>query len=295
MSKTELPDAKSARNPKRIGSWSNEFVRQVEQHLQTIKRGERLAEEHRGELLAHGVIDGGGALTALGQRIAYDFDEYHWQSEYDPLERLMSLDALPAGLKILDIGCGGGQTLRHLDSTNVALRVGVDIDVDGIAYGERLASATGSDITLVPGSSYELPFRPASFDVVIMRTSLNYMHAPRGLAEAVRVLGPNGYLFCRFECFWYDLASCQRSRTLRAVLCRLRDVAVGVALAFSGWQPSPERGLRWGRAFHTVRRLRRLLEAMGCHVEAAHPSEYGPRYLGHATQIVLLARRSGDS
>src|SRR5215813_6681976 len=74
--------------------------------------------------------------------------------------------------RILDIGCGAGQTLIGSNLREGVCAVGIDLDQSALAFGKRLSPA----IHFVSGRGESLPFKNRFFDLVICRVSLPYMH-----------------------------------------------------------------------------------------------------------------------
>jgi ubiquinone/menaquinone biosynthesis C-methylase UbiE len=93
--------------------------------------------------------------------------------------------------RILDIGCGGGQTIVALNCRPRC--VGVDVDIDAL----RLAATgvIGEQVRVAAASGERLPFHRGSFDYVYSRVALPYMHIPTALEEMHRVLRPGGRLW----------------------------------------------------------------------------------------------------
>lgn len=106
-------------------------------------------------------------------------------------ERLRSrLQPDCSGLRVLDIGCGRGRSLRLAQRQGAGLCLGLDPVLEMLA---RPVLETSPVSFLVAGRAAELPVRDAFFDVVIC--SLVLGHLPRAepvLGEMARVLRPDG-------------------------------------------------------------------------------------------------------
>lgn len=127
------------------------------------------------------------AYDALGAR----FGEWGERIEGDPWARFVAELAarLPAGARVLDLGCGNGAKISRL-ATRFEV-VGVDLSEQQL----RLARANVPEATFVHGDLAELDFTPGSFDAVTALYSL--VHVPREdhreLFERIRQwLGPGG-------------------------------------------------------------------------------------------------------
>lgn len=91
----------------------------------------------------------------------------------------------------LDVGCGTGVLLER-----IALErpeegsVGVDLSPGMLA---RARDRLGARAALVAGSALRLPFRGATFDLVVSASALHHMpDPPLAVAEMRRVLRPGG-------------------------------------------------------------------------------------------------------
>jgi SAM-dependent methyltransferase len=104
--------------------------------------------------------------------------------------------------KILDIGCGMGQTLIAAGLPPGTTAWGIDPDAAAIQEGRRIAPP---NIHLSVGVGERLGFSDASFDFVICRVALPYMRIRPSLSEIRRVLTPGG------EC-WLVLHSARMYR-----------------------------------------------------------------------------------
>ncbi len=108
--------------------------------------------------------------------------------------------------RILDVGCGAGQTLLANGSLHAGTVVGVDTDADALRLGKRLTGNIG----FVSARGEQLPFPDASFDLVVCRVALPYMHIATAVREMSRVLDTDGEL-------WVTV------HALSKVLAELRD------------------------------------------------------------------------
>jgi len=93
--------------------------------------------------------------------------------------------------RVLEIGCGGGSRLRHLQEKHNCVVTGIDPSKGGVA------KALTNRIQATVGTADELPFPDSSFDFVIFGFCL-YLCDDKDLfriaAEADRVLASPGWL-----------------------------------------------------------------------------------------------------
>ncbi|MBS2032497.1 MAG: class I SAM-dependent methyltransferase [Deltaproteobacteria bacterium] len=91
--------------------------------------------------------------------------------------------------RTLDLGCGTGRNLSLMPPG--ARAVGVDPEVASLERARKRAP----NAMLVRASAHALPFRDGAFDTVLCGLVLcSIPDANQGLAEASRVLAPNGQL-----------------------------------------------------------------------------------------------------
>jgi SAM-dependent methyltransferase len=109
------------------------------------------------------------AYDTLGTR----FGEWAEQVEGDPWARFVDELAarLPAGARVLDLGCGNGAKISRL-ATRFEV-VGVDLSEQQLS----LARANVPEATFLNGDLAELDFSPGSFEAITALYSL--MHVPR--------------------------------------------------------------------------------------------------------------------
>lgn len=122
--------------------------------------------------------------------------------DYDRFSRYMEPDArvfyeridIPAGGKMLDVGCGSGQLalLAARDGVNVT---GVDIAPNLVERARQRASAEGLNARFMEGDAEALPFEDASFDVVASLIGAMFAPRPELVAqELLRVCSPGGII-----------------------------------------------------------------------------------------------------
>jgi len=93
-------------------------------------------------------------------------------------------DAVPAGARVLDIGCGDGALLAYLrDSKGVDAR-GIDVSAANVAS----AVARGLSVVQVDADADLGDYPDAAFDMVILSDALQAMRSPATvLGELVRI------------------------------------------------------------------------------------------------------------
>jgi 2-polyprenyl-6-hydroxyphenyl methylase/3-demethylubiquinone-9 3-methyltransferase len=199
-------------------------------------------------------------MTATQEAIvASRFDALHERFKHsvapDDARLLAILAGLgpPAGLRVLDLGCGKGRFARALSSRGADL-IGLDLS------RTMLAAADGLD--RVQASVRRLPFRSSSFDAVLAVEVLEHIE-PRSLAgvlaEARRVLRPGG----RFVIVDKNVCSWNAKRPwLPSVVLKWLDERRGF------WMYSPRDRVRerWFLPGGLKRRLRRWF----CEVRVDH-------------------------
>ncbi len=108
-----------------------------------------------------------------------------WWTRFDALVRLGDL----RGQRVLDVGCGTGAVAAALAEQASAKVWGVEVSAEMLAVARaRVPSGVG----LKQGRAEELPFRDAWFDRVVYSLVVHLVDRPLALAEAARVLVPEG-------------------------------------------------------------------------------------------------------
>jgi SAM-dependent methyltransferase len=183
----------------------------------------------------------------------------------DGVEEALILELVgpPAGLRILDVGCGDAALVVALAQRG-ALVTGVDVDLSVLSAGHARAAASGVAPALMQGDIRALPFADDSFDVVLAVTVLCFVDdAARAVREMARVLRPGGRLVIGELARWNLWAAKRR---------------------MSAWLGSRV----WRSAtFRTVRALKGLVADAGVAVTAVRGAVYYPPF---APMAALLAR-----
>ena len=118
-------------------------------------------------------------------------------------EILLQSDRPLEGLRVLDVGCGGG-LLSEAFARWSCVVTGVDQSAPTLEAARAHAQASGLDITYSQGHAETLPFWANSFDVVVCCDVLEHVDSPdRVVEEIARVCCPNGlFLFDTINRTW---------------------------------------------------------------------------------------------
>lgn len=191
--------------------------------------------------------DGGGPFWPL-----HRLNEVRVPFIRDEICRRFGLDAeqpLPlAGVKVLDIGCGGGILTESMARLGAAVR-GIDVVERNIAIATMHAAQSGLDIRYEQVTAEELSERGETFDVVLNMEVVEHVADLQGFMKACgSLVQPGGLMFVATI-----------NRTLLALL-----IAIIGAEYVLQWMPKGTH--RWGW-FRTPREIERLLGRSGLTVE----------------------------
>lgn len=165
--------------------------------------------------------------------------EYHLRELEAALDPASPAHALPdfrrADRSILDIGCGIGQSLIVSGDDPECLRVGIDVDMQSLAYGHRHYP----HVSYVLASAENLPFRSGAFDLVMSRVALPYTDLRASLFEIARVSASRGRIWLSLHPFkkvMHHLFDSIKAGAWKDVLFRLYAISNGAAFHFFGLQ-----------------------------------------------------------
>jgi len=160
--------------------------------------------------------------------------------------------------RLLDVGCGAGQTLIASNLSEAVFAVGVDLDHSAVVYGRQQTT----NIHFVRSNGEALPFADNSFDLVICRVALPYMHIGRAVREMFRVLDERGELWLVLHPLRMtvrELLGSLRQPNPKATIYRLWVLGNGLSLHLFGkqwrWPLHPKRYESWQTAARTKRIL----------------------------------------
>jgi SAM-dependent methyltransferase len=167
------------------------------------------------------------------QRAAWDGDEgAYWAEHPDHFdrsiaayhERLLAAAAIRSDDRVLDVGCGTGQTTR--DAARAASKgtaLGVDLSSRMLDEARRRAAGAGiANATFEQADAQVHPFDPHSFDVVISRTAAMFFgDLVAAFTNLGRALVPGGRLAM---VVWQPLAVNEWIREISTALAAGRDL-----------------------------------------------------------------------
>ena len=97
------------------------------------------------------------------------------------------------GKSVLDVACGSGYGSEVLAQAGAHSVVGVDLSPEASRYADGRYSSDST--SFLAGDAEHLPFRAASFDVIVSFETIEHLHDPFSfLSEVKRLLKPDGLL-----------------------------------------------------------------------------------------------------
>ncbi|MBC8106114.1 MAG: class I SAM-dependent methyltransferase [Anaerolineae bacterium] len=133
---------------------------------------------------------------------------------------------VPAGTRLLDVGCGAGWTSLLLSERGYSI-TGIDLNAAGFEPAPR-----GRELQFVAGSAQAIPFVDGSFDVAASYAALEHMPDPQAaLSEMLRVVRPGGAvivvspnILCPINGLRGVLIHSWRNRPVRRIFLRAPDM-----------------------------------------------------------------------
>jgi ubiquinone/menaquinone biosynthesis C-methylase UbiE len=132
---------------------------------------------------------GADLAELLGERIPADHSRAVLADDY--AARYMARPGRPASPRVLDLGCGRGDSVDLFRALEPRVRwTGADIE-----HSPEVAERSREDAEFVSFDGVHLPFPDSSFDLVFCKQVLEHVHHPGPLlAETARVLHEDGWL-----------------------------------------------------------------------------------------------------
>lgn len=163
---------------------------------------------------------------------AWDGDEgAYWAAHADYFDRsvaeyhrrLLAAAAITETERVLDVGCGTGQTTRDAArAASAGSALGVDLSSQMLDYARRRTCAEGvANASFLQADVQIHPFDAEGFDVAISRTGAVFFGDPRAaFTNLARALAPRGRL--RMVA-WQSLAANEWIREIAGALAAGRD------------------------------------------------------------------------
>jgi SAM-dependent methyltransferase len=177
-----------------------------------------------------------GYATPEQERLVQQAD--HWREAL-----ICAGTELPAGTRLLEVGCGVGAVLAVLGQEYPGVRLtGIDIEPAQLEFarGHLARALVKADLHVADATA--LPFPPASFDHVWMMWFLEHLSDPLlALREAKRVLAPGGAI----TAIEVDYATCRAEPSTAGI--ETLFAATVEAMAAAGWSDAGTRLPGWLR------------------------------------------------
>lgn len=106
--------------------------------------------------------------------------------------QLIRWTGIGSGTRVLDLGCGVGQTSCLLAKRFGAAVTGLDKSARMVARARERAKSLAADVDFVEGDAYALPFPQETFEVVLAESVTLFLDRAKVLSECFRVLKPGG-------------------------------------------------------------------------------------------------------
>lgn len=164
--------------------------------------------------------------------------------------------------RVLDVGCGAGQSLMATNFEPGTTVIGLDVDKSALTLGRQL----DKNISFVCARAECLPFQPERLDFVFLRVALPYMNVHETLFEIRRVLKRGGTLWLVLHPYSIVLKELVQAishlKIKRAAVC-LYVITNGMVLNLLGREFHLPFRKDYYESFQTVNGISRLLRKAG--------------------------------
>lgn len=194
--------------------------------------------------------------------------------------RLMAAAAIGPADRVLDVGCGNGETSRAAARLAGAGSVlGVDLSSSMLERARALAGAEGlTNVAFEHADAQVHPFTPGAFDVVVSRFGTMFFADPlAAFTNLARATRPGGRVVM---VAWQSLAANEWLREIRAALAAGRSL------------PTPPTGLPGPFAQADPDQVRSVLSGAGFDDIALQPTEE-PFWIGSGTDDAFAFMSTG--
>jgi ubiquinone/menaquinone biosynthesis C-methylase UbiE len=192
---------------------------------------------------------------------SYHLDELRVASDPNHRDRLMP-PILPGQKRILDVGCGAGQTLIASKLATNVVSVGVDVDHSALKLGKQL----NNTVNFACATGEALPIKSDYFDLVFSRVALPYMHIQLALTEMWRVLRAGGTLWMSLHPFSMvarELLNNMSHFEFKAAAHRGYVLTNGLTAHLFGQEFRSPFGARRYESFQTTKMITKMLANIG--------------------------------
>ena len=115
-------------------------------------------------------------------------------------------------VKVLDVGCGEGFTLKKLEEKRIGKKnEGIDYSIDAIKIGKKIYP----DLNLSRGDIYKLDFSDNEFDLVICTEVLEHLEFPEKAVEELKRVSRKYIVFSVPNEPFFILANLLRGRYIK--------------------------------------------------------------------------------
>lgn len=107
-------------------------------------------------------------------------------------KEILLTEKIDSATKVLDIGCGTGQTAAYLAETYGAKVSGIDIDPIMVEKAKKRMSERQLQVDILQGNIENITLPDNTFDLIISESVLSFVNTPKALKEIHRLLKHNG-------------------------------------------------------------------------------------------------------